>query len=345
VSISRFKSFEETAALLEVRAAELQAMSLTGDTLRVTSPAAFGIQAAAACHLLDLLDHMADDYYPEFSSTQNIAMREKIKSISQAFRSPDGNATLRSIPTPFRSMFCSRYEHPFCYSKMVDGRKVELLVTNWYASDQTSSESLVGFWEWCVAPVIEAHSREKFPRGSRKPSWPTVEYVPALKAQERKAENNLRKFSESLKNGTAPNGAVWARPGQFVSEFADYSNEEIAANLTLRKTTWASMVIELARLIREKFITPAPPSVDPFAALRLVANQLSPNEAKIVLAICDGKGSAPLSSIASLCDWPGDFKDYKGTWNSARYTLNEKLKKHKWIIDTNKPNATASAVN
>jgi hypothetical protein len=84
-----------------------------------------------------------------------------------------------------------------------------------------------------------------------------------------------------------------------------------------------------------------------FAGLRAAAEELSltGNEAKIIDRLCQGGGNAPLTDIASVCKWDVGAGKRGGAiipqWNSARFRLNKKLRKHRWRLVTNGRNVYA----
>lgn len=84
-----------------------------------------------------------------------------------------------------------------------------------------------------------------------------------------------------------------------------------------------------------------PTTGSPFGELRqLATNKLKGNGAKIVIAICNGAGCAPLANLKMLLEW----SDVENCWNSARQRLNKELKKEGWTFYTHDGMARAKQI-
>jgi len=51
----------------------------------------------------------------------------------------------------------------------------------------------------------------------------------------------------------------------------------------------------------------------------------------IIKFICDGRGTAPLANLRTVCHWTGTDEN---CWNGARRRLNQKLHPYGWTIET-----------
>ncbi len=78
------------------------------------------------------------------------------------------------------------------------------------------------------------------------------------------------------------------------------------------------------------------PKADAFGDLRAAAATLRGNQKVLVLLLCERGGRVPLPDVALACEWETDrtcdTAVYVNSWNSLRYDLNAKLKKHGWRL-------------
>ena len=327
VSISRFKSFEETAASLERVAGSLRALHVTGDNLQITIEDAYDIQSKAVRFTLDLIGHLADGC------------------------TPTGKDAIGKIPIPFRGIASIRF-------------RLFRELTDWHTTP-IESKDLVSFWEWGVAPVIESHSPDAFSRSNpRKRSWPKSVYVPGTAAEEEAYFRQwAQQFSEyesiplrkrerfTSQQAKKVRGWILAarkrtpgidqtlslkRPGTYVGEYDELTADGHAGRLIAMKATWAETCDELAKLIRETLESvPTAPEIKTLGRmnpLRTLAESWGASkQKKFIFAICDGDGTASLSSLATVCDWP---ENLRGRYDAMLVEVNRKLKKHNWEIRT-----------